>query len=163
MGYILEVELPEFSAAHRLMVGYKGKCNHLHGHNYRVQLGVVADALNPASGMVVDFSHIRTVCANWLVTHWDHATLVAESDCVLQTFLEKEQQKYAILPAINTSAECLAHYLYQTFEAMFADPVRQWRFAWVAVWETPRAAARYLSDGTCYQGVCCGEASTACE
>ncbi|OGT68539.1 MAG: hypothetical protein A3J38_05590 [Gammaproteobacteria bacterium RIFCSPHIGHO2_12_FULL_45_9] len=144
MGYILEIELPEFSAAHRLTVGYCGKCNHLHGHNYRVQLGVEAVDIDPASGLVVDFSHIRTVCAEWLIAHWDHATLVSTEDTPLRTFLKKEQQKHAVLPSVNTSAECLAKHLYDTFDRIFRDQMRNWHFAWVAVWETPRAAARYI-------------------
>ena len=42
--YEISVE-DEFSAAHYLRV-YKGKCENMHGHNYKVQVVVIAKKLN---------------------------------------------------------------------------------------------------------------------
>jgi 6-pyruvoyltetrahydropterin/6-carboxytetrahydropterin synthase len=55
--YIVSVE-DSFSAAHYL-VGYKGKCENMHGHNYRVQVSAGARDLD-AQGMVVDFTVLKT-------------------------------------------------------------------------------------------------------
>ncbi len=46
-----------FSAAHRLR-RYRGKCENLHGHNWKVAVSVVSDKLDK-SGMVIDFKELK--------------------------------------------------------------------------------------------------------
>lgn len=54
----------DFSAAHFLK-DYNGKCENLHGHNYKVYVHVQGNNLN-SGGMLLDFSKLkntlRTVC-----------------------------------------------------------------------------------------------------
>jgi 6-pyruvoyltetrahydropterin/6-carboxytetrahydropterin synthase len=47
-----------FSAAHQLR-GHRGKCEALHGHNWRVSVTVCAEDLDDL-GMVVDFKVLKT-------------------------------------------------------------------------------------------------------
>ena len=47
----------EFSAAHFLS-HYRGKCEKLHGHNYKVRLWVRGEELDEG-GMLVDFSRLK--------------------------------------------------------------------------------------------------------
>src|SRR4030042_3536061 len=47
----------DFSAAHRLR-NYKGLCENLHGHNWRVEVTVCSEVLDNA-GMVIDFSMLK--------------------------------------------------------------------------------------------------------
>ena len=54
--YKLRVEA-EFAAAHFLS-HYRGKCENLHGHNYRVRVWVKGEKLDEG-GMVVDFSLLK--------------------------------------------------------------------------------------------------------
>jgi len=54
--YTVRVEAG-FSAAHFLS-GYKGKCENLHGHNYRVRAYAAGEGLD-ASGMLVDFGVLK--------------------------------------------------------------------------------------------------------
>jgi len=49
----------EFSAAHFLS-HYRGKCEKLHGHNYKVRLWVRGEDLDEG-GMLVDFSLLKKV------------------------------------------------------------------------------------------------------
>ncbi len=46
-----------FSAAHNLK-GYKGKCEALHGHNWKVELSLGSDKMDSV-GMVEDFTVIK--------------------------------------------------------------------------------------------------------
>lgn len=48
----------EISAAHRLNLSYKSKCQNLHGHNWHVTIYCKAEELNQ-DGMVCDFTHIK--------------------------------------------------------------------------------------------------------
>ncbi|MBN1531409.1 MAG: 6-carboxytetrahydropterin synthase QueD [Spirochaetes bacterium] len=62
--YQLSVE-ESFASAHQLR-GYKGKCEKLHGHNWRVILTVRGDSLDSV-GLLVDFGElkaiVRKICA----------------------------------------------------------------------------------------------------
>jgi 6-pyruvoyltetrahydropterin/6-carboxytetrahydropterin synthase len=55
--YSIKVEA-DFSAAHNLR-GYKGKCEALHGHNWKVEV-VVSRRLLDKSGMVLDFKILKS-------------------------------------------------------------------------------------------------------
>jgi 6-pyruvoyltetrahydropterin/6-carboxytetrahydropterin synthase len=61
--YSVRVEA-DFAAAHFLS-HYRGKCENLHGHNYRVRLWAKGKSLNEG-GMLIDFSllkdALRQVC-----------------------------------------------------------------------------------------------------
>lgn len=113
--YCVTQRLRPFSAAHRLLKEYKGKCNNLHGHNYAVNVTLCAHSLD-SSDFVMNFEDIKHLFDNWLQQNWDHATLTSELDPALIKFLQDENQKHFILPDnCNTSAERLAEYLYKTF------------------------------------------------
>ena len=53
-----EVTVEEtFSAAHQLR-GYRGKCENIHGHNWKIQVSVSSNSLTEL-GFVIDFSELR--------------------------------------------------------------------------------------------------------
>ncbi|MBQ6189688.1 MAG: 6-carboxytetrahydropterin synthase QueD [Bacteroidaceae bacterium] len=60
----------EISASHHLKLSYKSKCEQLHGHNWLITIHCKSKELN-AEGMVVDFTHIKSLIADRL----DHANL----------------------------------------------------------------------------------------
>ena len=68
----LDVEF-SFAAAHRLP-RYDGPCFRLHGHNYRF-LVAIEGAVDPATGMLVDFGDLKRVVADRVLALVDHRTL----------------------------------------------------------------------------------------
>ena len=48
-----------FSAGHALR-GYKGKCENLHGHNYKVRVTLAGPGLD-SIGLLYDFMHLKQV------------------------------------------------------------------------------------------------------
>ncbi len=69
--YELAVE-SHFAAAHQLRC-YKGKCEKLHGHNWRVRLVVGGETLGPL-GMLVDFGDLKSLLEA-AIQILDHAIL----------------------------------------------------------------------------------------
>ena len=61
-----------FSAAHNLR-GYKGKCEDLHGHNWRVEITVKSEQLDNL-GMVLDFKYLKKKL-NAVLDQMDHKYL----------------------------------------------------------------------------------------
>lgn len=77
----------EISAAHSLTQSFSGKCEHLHGHNWKIAVYCRSKELN-SDGMVVDFSEIKKIVKDKL----DHKNL------------------NEILP-FNPTAENIAHWI----------------------------------------------------
>jgi len=61
-----------FSAAHALR-GYKGKCERLHGHNWKVKVTLKSCGLDK-TGMAMDFTDIKTKLAG-VLSKFDHCFL----------------------------------------------------------------------------------------
>jgi len=71
----------DISCGHRV-VGHEGKCQYLHGHNYRIHFVCAADDLDTV-GRVIDFSVIKEKLCMWLEENWDHKFLAWVDDPVL--------------------------------------------------------------------------------
>jgi 6-pyruvoyltetrahydropterin/6-carboxytetrahydropterin synthase len=61
-----------FDAAHYLP-DYKGKCERMHGHTYKLE--VVVDGKQGKGGMVLDFNELKKVVNERVIEKLDHADL----------------------------------------------------------------------------------------
>ncbi|OGT55065.1 MAG: hypothetical protein A3F17_08205 [Gammaproteobacteria bacterium RIFCSPHIGHO2_12_FULL_41_15] len=156
--YQLLVELQDFSAAHRLIKGYTGKCNHLHGHNYSLRIIVAARCLDD-NDLVVDFSVVRKICNAWVQHHIDHCTLVYEQDEALLSFLKNHAQKHYLLSG-NTTVECLAKEIYRQLSAVIANihqkDAASFYLSQVELWESQQCGVVYTATQIERRGVLCG-------
>jgi 6-pyruvoyltetrahydropterin/6-carboxytetrahydropterin synthase len=59
-----------FSAGHALR-NYKGKCENVHGHNYRVQVTIEGEQVSPTNGLLVDFADVKKVLRT-AIAYMDH-------------------------------------------------------------------------------------------
>ncbi len=62
-----------FESAHHLP-NYDGDCSRVHGHSYRLQVGFTG-AINPETGMLVDFKDIKKIVKTHVVDVLDHQFL----------------------------------------------------------------------------------------
>ena len=92
-----------FSSAHQLR-GYKGKCENLHGHNYKVEIYARGSELNHI-GLLVDFVELKEA-ADELVAYLDHKNLNE-----LEPFVVEQ----------NPSAENVARFVLQRLAARIDD------------------------------------------
>jgi 6-pyruvoyltetrahydropterin/6-carboxytetrahydropterin synthase len=115
--YKIKVE-SDFSSAHNLR-GYHGKCEALHGHNWKVEVSVVKDALDK-TGMVLDFK------------------LLKEG---LNKVLEKLDHRYlndvAYFKKVNPTSENIAEFIFKNLRRQI--PV----VSAVTVWENNSSCATY--------------------
>ena len=109
----------DFAAAH-FLADFHGKCERLHGHNYRVLAHARGDVLD-SGGMLVDFGvlkgALREVCGKL-----DHSNL--NDNIIFQN---------------NPSAERISKYIFGELKHLVPD-VPLWA---VDVYETPTSRARY--------------------
>ena len=116
----------EFSAAHALR-GYKGKCENLHGHNWKVEVYVRGERLDEI-GMLVDFRELKAATRR-VMHHLDHRNLNE-----LKPFDNE----------MNPSSEHLAGFILHEVAAQINNErVKVYK---VRVWETPSTSATYQID-----------------
>jgi len=111
-----------FAAGHALR-GYKGKCENVHGHNYRVQMVLGAPQLDPA-GLLIDFVEARKMLKG-LVEPFDHRFL----------------NDLPPFDRLNPSAENLSKFFFDQLEPQ--AQARGLRIQSVTVWETETTSATY--------------------
>ena len=122
--YQIKKQLKQFSAAHRLIKGYQGKCRNLHGHNYAVSVLFASDRLDQYD-FVIDFDDISRLCDRWVHDNWDHSALISEDDKALLEFCITEKQKYYLVPnGKNTTVEALAEHLLQQLQILLSQEKR---------------------------------------
>jgi 6-pyruvoyltetrahydropterin/6-carboxytetrahydropterin synthase len=114
-----------FSSAHQLR-GYGGKCEKLHGHNWKVQVHVMAEKLNDID-IAIDFHELKEI-ADEVVAPLDHGFL---ND--IFPFTEK-----------NPSSENIAKWIYDSLKKKLNDG--NIHLSAVTVWESETTSATYFED-----------------
>jgi 6-pyruvoyltetrahydropterin/6-carboxytetrahydropterin synthase len=113
-----------FSSGHALR-GYKGKCENVHGHNYRVQLTIEGPQLD-AIGLLVDFTHVKKIMRE-IMARLDH-----------QFINDLEPFK-----TVNPSAENMAKYFFEETAKELKDLPPGARLKEAVIWETDTSKATY--------------------
>jgi len=111
-----------FSSAHNLR-GYQGKCEELHGHNWKVGVKLGSETLDHL-GMVIDFKIIKQKL-NDIIQQLDHKYL----------------NHTPPFNDINPSSENIAFYIYQELKKKI-DKSRI-KLIKVTVWESDDSSASY--------------------
>lgn len=102
------------SRYHDICTGHRvhaqgGKCEHLHGHNYRFHFTIRAPRLDKV-GRVLDFSVIKTLLCEWLEKNWDHKFLIWVNDPWADA-LVKLDPNGVVAVEFNPTAENMAQHL----------------------------------------------------
>jgi len=108
----------EFSSAHSLRE-YRGKCEELHGHNWKVELAVASGCLDKA-GLVMDFKKLKQQL--WMV---------------LEKLDHKHLNEIVFFKKVNPTSENIARYIYDRVKRNL-PAVKS-----VTVWESEKASATY--------------------
>jgi 6-pyruvoyltetrahydropterin/6-carboxytetrahydropterin synthase len=109
-----------FAAGHALR-NYHGKCENVHGHNYRVQVGVEGKELDE-TGLLFDFAELKR-------------RLRATSEYLDHQFINDLKP----FDEINPSAENIAKFFCEEIQR----DLKSAAIAYVRVWETDTSCATY--------------------
>ena len=117
--------ISDFSAAHNLR-NFRGKCENLHGHNWKVEVVLRGKELDE-NGVLVDFREVKEATRE-LLKDVDHHYL---ND--LPFFREH-----------NPSSENIARYLFERLAQRLNNDNR-WLYR-VSAWESADACATFMSE-----------------
>jgi 6-pyruvoyltetrahydropterin/6-carboxytetrahydropterin synthase len=111
-----------FSAAHHLR-NYHGKCENLHGHNWKVRVYVSREQVD-SNGFVLDFKELTRIL-NDILERLDH------------------QDINAVPPfdRLNPTAENLAAYVHEESQKLVAEVDATLTVSKVMVWESDKSCA----------------------
>ena len=122
---MFEVTVEQTFAAGHALRNYKGKCENVHGHNFKVQVKIEGQRLDE-SGMLVDFIDVKNVMRK-VIERLDHQFLNEVSPFDIK----------------NPSAENIAEYFHVEMTSGLASTPVPVRISEVRVWETDIQSASY--------------------
>jgi 6-pyruvoyltetrahydropterin/6-carboxytetrahydropterin synthase len=112
-----------FAAAHQLR-NYGGKCERLHGHNWKVEVTVQAQELDQV-GLAIDFQDVKKALSE-VLTSFDHQNL----------------NELALFKRDNPSSENVARLIHGELSALLSHhgvSVEK-----ISVWESDACCASYI-------------------
>jgi 6-pyruvoyltetrahydropterin/6-carboxytetrahydropterin synthase len=121
---MFEVSVERTFAAGHALRNYKGKCENVHGHNYRVQITVEGPQLD-TNGLLIDFVELKRLTSE-VIEYLDHRFI----------------NDLPPFDVINPSAENLAKYFYDRVSAGMQSGAPT-HIAEVRIWETDTSVAAY--------------------
>lgn len=145
-----------FDAAHRVL-GHAGKCRHLHGHRYEVDVTVRPNLGLNDLGMVVDFSVLKEKVGTWIDQYLDHNIILNVRDQLAKFWNDGDRDpikdwdgdylgevfggRKPFILEMNPTAENLAELIFHhAKELLIADSIK---IVSVTVFETEKCSATY--------------------
>ena len=114
----------DFASAHALR-NYKGRCENIHGHNWKVRVTIEGERLDE-TGLLVDFIDVKNLMGQ-ILDRIDHQFL----------------NEIPPFDVVNPSAENIAEYFWQKMsEGLVNTPVPV-KVTAVKIWETDIQSATY--------------------
>ena len=123
---MFEVTIEETFAAGHALRNYRGKCENVHGHNYRCQVTIEGEQLD-GTGLLMDFVSLKKVLQS-VIDRLDHQWL----------------NDYPPFDVLNPSAENIAKYIYEEVDkGIVSEAAGGARLGFVRLWETDTSFATY--------------------
>jgi 6-pyruvoyltetrahydropterin/6-carboxytetrahydropterin synthase len=122
---MFEVSVDQTFAAGHALRNYKGKCENVHGHNFKVRVIIEGERLDD-TGMLVDFIDVKTAMRA-VIERLDHQFL----------------NEITPFDVKNPSAENIAEYFHEEMTRGLAAAPVPVRIREVTVWETDIQSATY--------------------
>jgi 6-pyruvoyltetrahydropterin/6-carboxytetrahydropterin synthase len=122
---MFEVSVEQTFAAGHALRNYKGACENVHGHNFKVQVTLQGASLDQ-TGMLVDFLDVKASMQD-VIAKLDHRFL----------------NDIAPFDVLNPSAENIAEYFYQQMSSGLAGNPVSVQIREVRVWETDIQSATF--------------------
>jgi len=118
-----------FDAAH-FLPDYNGPCSQMHGHTYKLQVGVTGPLLD---GMVIDFTILKNLVKRVVLLKVDHALL--------------NEVKAHGFPRGNPTAENIVMWIANELVGGLVGTDIEMELEFIRLWETPTSYAEWKEEG----------------
>ena len=124
---------------------HKGSCRFLHGHHYKIEVGVDDKVIikkgSSDEGFVIDFKDLKDIMVEEIDIKFDHGFCLYIHDPYTKIFKQYFTQNKTIFVDFIPTAENLAKHWYNLIKPKLKR--RNIKIKFVKVWETPTSTARY--------------------
>ena len=133
--------------AHRLVRGYEGPCNNIHGHNYKALVTITGEVDD--KGMIIDFKEMKNILNVWIISSLDHTLLIDTEDPLKEKITEVFENSMDIsFLSKPTTAEHLCAYIAECLQIelgiRYGDE-SQLKVMQVTVFETEKNSATWTN------------------
>ncbi len=133
-----------FEGAHALM-DYDGKCRHIHGHSYRLFVTIKGSPReltgHPKSGMVIDFSQLKSIVNTLILEPFDHA-LILRQDSPMAIEIA-DTYKNVVIVDFQPTCENLALYFAGVLKKGLPAGLTLYS---IRLYETPTSYVEWIAD-----------------
>ena len=119
---MFRLKIHDYISSAHFLDGYQGKCENLHGHNWKIEMEVKGEMLDNL-GMLIDFKLMREILSG-VLKELDH--------CVLND--------HEAFKSSNPSAEVISKYIYEQVQKKLPTGVD---LSSISVWEAEGSQAVY--------------------
>lgn len=139
MSELIAVKEFTFDAAHYLP-DYKGSCGRMHGHTYRLRVGVKKNpklrigisSKGPSRGMVIDFSGLKKLVSDAIISKLDHVCL--------------NDVSAGFFPRTYPTAENMILWMRYVLSAEITKAKMDISLSFIQLWETPTSFVELRED-----------------
>lgn len=135
-----------FEMSHALL-NYDGLCRNIHGHSYKLQITVLGEPLNnsanPKDGMVIDFSILKRLIQQNIVSPLDHSLMINENAPIEKlSTLGEMYERHHVVPFQPTS-ENMVVYIAEKVKLLLPEHLQLFS---VRLYETSNSFAEWFAE-----------------
>jgi len=129
------------------LLNYDGLCRNIHGHSYKLQITVagepINDAGNPKNGMVIDFSILKKLIQEHIVSKLDHSLMINEKAPIDK--LSEMGQMYERLQVVpfQPTSENMVQYIAEIVKSLLPEHLELFS---VRLYETSNSFAEWFAS-----------------
>jgi len=129
------------------LLNYDGLCRNIHGHSYKLQITVtgepIQDAGGPKDGMVIDFSILKKIVQEQIISKLDHSLMINEkapTDKLNQ--LGQMYERHQVVP-FQPTTENLVVYIADVVKTLLPEHIELFS---VRLFETSSSFAEWFAE-----------------
>jgi 6-pyruvoyltetrahydropterin/6-carboxytetrahydropterin synthase len=135
----------EFDAGHRIP-DHNSQCRNLHGHRYTLLITLSGEVVKQDgvsdNGMIMDFSDVKALAHEHLVSLWDHAFFVYDKDSAVKKFLNSLPDHKTVVVDRVPTVENLAQLAFDVLKRVYHNRYgRALALQKITLYETPNCWA----------------------
>jgi 6-pyruvoyltetrahydropterin/6-carboxytetrahydropterin synthase len=130
--------------------GYDGPCKNIHGHTYHLTVTIrgriIEDAEDVKLGMVLDFTDLKRIVNELIVSRYDHALVLNGNALEHITLKQKAEKEFGSIILLDKQPTC--ENLLITFKDLLLPHYHQeeMKLVYIKLQETPNSYAEWFIE-----------------
>lgn len=129
------------------LLNYDGLCRNIHGHSYKLQITVAGEPMqeagNPKDGMVIDFTILKKIIQEQIISRLDHSLMINEKAAIDKlSALGQMYERHQVVP-FQPTAENMVVYIADKVKSFLPEHIELFS---VRLYETSNSFAEWFAS-----------------